>query len=246
MKTAQSSQWEAEERRRFLRVAHGLQVSCRPVVGEGVATESKDISATGIQVIHRKPLPVGAEVEVNVKAEAQGIDLTFPGVVRRCDRTSSAERHIVGVEFLRLLPDQRENILRLIAQLGPAYPDRERRRYVRWHRPFAIWYRRSLFSRWRPAVTENIGCGGLMFKDFTTIRHGQRLRLRIELSREETIRAEGRVVHIERGGRREPSRVHVAFVDPHGDFQRRIGARISREITEMLREPRKEQSEGHG
>jgi len=162
---ADATDWQGEERRRLLRFARRLGVSCRLAGGQGDAAEgeSENVSVGGMLLLSSRPFPLGAQIELSFRAGEDDVTVRVQGTVKRCTPHRTAGLHQVAVEFSGADWTQRAVILSLAPGIGAGTDGWQNRDYVRVPCTLEIAYRAGLFGGWHRGIAEDLGVGGLRF-----------------------------------------------------------------------------------
>lgn len=225
--------WHGEERRFFIRIARRLNVSYR-IAGAGSEPHqgrTENVSIGGVELVSRAELLLGAELEVSIGSDAEGVLVSLPGVVKRCSRSADEQDYRIGVEFVGSVQEHQDSLLRLAPPYILAMDGRQNRRFVRLGCKLPLWYKRTLFARLQRVTTVNLSPGGVMFGAASQVWQDDRLRVRLCLPARPTLKAglklSARVVNVQGEGA-SGSVVSAIFINPSEEAQEEIGAYIAR------------------
>ena len=154
------SQLLPDERRRFMRVRKDVKVSVR-IIGEppqAYSPSTRNLGTGGLLLTLRREMTVGTRLQLRATQESAGVEFCTEGRVVWCEFNDTTGKCDIGVCFMRLEPNQRQNV---IAFLGTQYGEiagRERRQFIRLDRRVLAEYRTGLrlLKRWRIASTLDI------------------------------------------------------------------------------------------
>jgi Tfp pilus assembly protein PilZ len=98
---------KVEERRKFPRlrreeraVIRMLNISGEDVTVSKYYCTTVDISATGLQILTKKPFPIGEQVEIVINLEGQGNSYSLSGITRWIAPSKGEPGFVLGIELI--------------------------------------------------------------------------------------------------------------------------------------------------
>lgn len=223
------------EKRRFLRVRHGIEVQCHIADTESSLAEGRttNMSLGGVRLVLRRQVPEGQRLKLSFLNESCGLHVVLNGAVvwaRRRDPSAACE---VGVQFDQLTASRQDEVLALLCQGSTEDPAAEKRAFLRVYSqvPVNVWGFGDQRHRRSSGVILNVGLGGMAVETDGEFDEDRECVFEALLPAPAgTVRAKARVLEAREQEGDFPWLLRLRFVAFEGEGHKAIGRFLSSEI----------------